>query len=172
MCKISLHLLAFRLIFNQNLKIMIKNLNFNEGFDSEFKKFILLLYSYSSARKDNDSIQYFIEQCIVNVAHNEYGGLLQDFLFYRKKNKNGFVYLMQDHSGLYKIGYSQNLNERLSQLRVGNPQIYMYANYPAGRLDERLLHRLFKKYKRSGEWFNLQRKHLKWIDNYFINQNQ
>lgn len=172
MCKISLHLLAFRLIFNQNLKIMIKNLNFNVEFDSEFKQFILLLYSYSDASKDNDSIQYFIEQCIVNVAHYEYGKQLQDFLYYREKTKNGFVYLMQDHSGLYKIGYSQNPNERLSQLKVGNPTINMYANYPANRLDEILLHRLFKKCKRSGEWFNLKPKHLKWIDTYFFNQNQ
>lgn len=151
---------------------MIKNLNFNEGFDSEWKKFILLIYSYSGAHKKNRSIQYFIEGCIYRVAQTEYKEQIQDFLYYRKKGKDGFVYLMQDHSGLYKIGYSQNPNERLSQLKVGNPKIKMYANYPADRLDERLLHRLFKKYKDSGEWFNLKPKHLKWIDNYFFNQNQ
>ena len=90
----------------------------------------------------------------------------------KKKNKDGYVYLMTDNTNLFKIGFSKNPNDRLYQFQTGNPKISMYANYPANKLDEKLLHKLFKKKRDCREWFNLKPKDLKWIDNYFNNQNQ
>jgi len=147
--------------------------NLNQDLAPGFKKLILLLYSHCNYDKKRINPITFIEDCIVEVAETKFNELYKEFIIdYNKKEKDGFVYIMQDHSGLYKIGYSQNPNERLNQFKTGNPKINMYANYSANRIDERLLHKLFEKNRDCGEWFNLKPIHLKWIDNYFFNQNQ
>ena len=147
--------------------------NLNQDLDSDFKKLVLLLYSHCNYDKKRINPIRFIEDCILEVADLKFKELYREFILdHNKKEKDGYVYVMQDYSGLYKIGYSQNSDERLKQLKTANPKINMYANYPANRLDERLLHKLFKKYRDCGEWFKLSRVHLKWIDNYFNNQNQ
>ena len=166
-------MLPFELINNQNLTIMNTYFNLSQDLDSDFKKLVLLLYSHCNYDKKRINPITFIEDCILEVAESKFIELYREFILdHNKKEKDGFVYVMQDYSGLYKIGYSQNPDERLKQLKTGNPKISMYNNYPANRLDEKLLHKLFEKKRDCGEWFNLRRIDLKWIDNYFINQNQ
>ena len=152
---------------------MIPYFNLNQDLSPRLKKLILLLYSHCNYDKKRISPITFIEDCIIDVAQNKFSDLYYEFMiFYNKKEKDGFVYIMQDYSGLYKIGYSNNPDNRLKQFKTGNPKINMYANYPANRLDERLLHKLFEEYRDDGEWFKLSRVHLQWIENYFNNQNQ
>ena len=145
---------------------MKSRLNFDFKFHSSYKKLILLLYAHSGHLEDKNSIENFILGCINDIAKNDF------MIDYRKKDKDGFVYIMEDNSGLFKIGFSKNPNDRLYQFQTGNPKISIYNSYPANKLDEKLLHKLFQKKRDCGEWFRLKPKHLKWIENYFINQNQ
>jgi len=102
---------------------MNSRLNFDFKFDSATRKLILLLYAHSTHLEDKKDIEDFICDCILDIARSEFPEKLNDFLKdYRKKDKDGFVYIMEDNSGLFKIGFSKNPNDRLYQFQTGNPK--------------------------------------------------
>ena len=74
-----------------------------------------------------------------------------------KKLFPGYVYLMQDDSGLYKIGATANLGKRFEQLKSGNPSLVLllFAEVADPMALERLLHDKFHKQRKYGEWFEL-----------------
>lgn len=62
------------------------------------------------------------------------------------------LYLIKSGSNL-KIGFTSDLDSRLAQYKVHNPDIRL-LNYKSGtREDEKRLHTLCKEYKYSDEWF-------------------
>ena len=62
------------------------------------------------------------------------------------------LYLIKSGSNL-KIGFTSDLDSRLAQYKVHNPDIRL-LNYKSGtREDEQRLHTLCKEYKYSDEWF-------------------
>jgi hypothetical protein len=76
---------------------------------------------------------------------------------YSGKGK-GVVYLL-GCGDYYKIGYSKNIQSRLSSIRTSNPfQVDLLATYECtdGRYSdlEKLLHEKFKDSKHKLEWFN------------------
>lgn len=65
------------------------------------------------------------------------------------------VYFMQDgHHGRIKIGFSNDLEERLKDLRTANPDIRLLGSIPGDRTKETLVHRMFSKHRIEGEWFD------------------
>lgn len=58
-----------------------------------------------------------------------------------------------------KIGYTKGrLFKRIADLQVGNPIKIEIEHFMAGsRVVEKKLHRIFKKYKVSGEWFKINK---------------
>lgn len=77
-----------------------------------------------------------------------------------ESTQEGYVYLFHDKSRFrYKIGYSVNPLKRLEQVRSQSPYKnaeIVYA-FPTDnmRRDELKLHRVFKHYRKDGEWFEL-----------------
>lgn len=63
------------------------------------------------------------------------------------------IYLIK--SGEYvKIGFSENINKRLSILQTGNPIKMEIIDYKEGnKIDEGILHSLCKEFRIRGEWF-------------------
>ena len=71
------------------------------------------------------------------------------------------LYLIES-GGLYKIGISQDINKRLKGLQTGSPHpvrcIAYYTTKESARSVEGKLHKLFHKYRLSGEWFDFEGK--------------
>lgn len=75
------------------------------------------------------------------------------------------LYLIKSGSNL-KIGFTSDLDSRLSQYKVHNPDIRL-LNYKSGtREDEKRLHTLCKEYKYSDEWFNKDKRILEIFQEY------
>ena len=69
------------------------------------------------------------------------------------------LYLMES-GGLHKIGISQDINKRLKGLQTGSPHpvkcVAYYTTEDSARSVEGKLHKLFHKYRLSGEWFDFE----------------
>jgi hypothetical protein len=94
-------------------------------------------------------------------------------------DKPGYVYLYgSDEYELYKIGYSNNPATREQVFRPNMPfKCGIMHTFPAtdGRKAEHATHQYFGKYRKHGEWFNLDSKHKtlfcsieRWEDGEFI----
>lgn len=62
------------------------------------------------------------------------------------------IYLMQNRD-FFKIGYTDNLEGRLSSLQTSNPETILLAVIDGDIKEEKLLHKKFEKYRYSNEWF-------------------
>ncbi|MCK4447410.1 MAG: GIY-YIG nuclease family protein [Candidatus Marinimicrobia bacterium] len=64
------------------------------------------------------------------------------------------IYFITDGNGYFKIGYTENIEERLSQLNAANPnKLKVIHIKKGGLLEEKILHNKFYKYRKNGEWF-------------------
>lgn len=75
-----------------------------------------------------------------------------------------YTYVMSDNSGLYKIGRSSDPKDRLKQLSIGNPSLFL-CFYIEGN-HEKELHDKFSNKHVKGEWYHLNKSDLKWINKY------
>jgi hypothetical protein len=66
-----------------------------------------------------------------------------------------FTYIMEDKAhATIKIGKTKNDPEqRLNQLKTGNPSISLLHVFPSSQFSESLLHRNFSEYQKDLEWF-------------------
>lgn len=118
-----------------------------------------------------DPVLFFVElPCALYSAKWEYYlqlALEIDGMKYRRSPKDVITYILTDNSGLYKIGSTTNLNERLKQLSIGNPNIQLCFYLKCDV--ERILHDKFASKRVKGEWFKLTKEDLaymrkKWTD--------
>ena len=72
-----------------------------------------------------------------------------------------FTYLMYD-GRYYKIGKSNNPIKRLKTLRTANPTVKLICF--GKKKSESTLHLMFKRYLVGGEWFDLPRRAVTWIE--------
>ena len=74
---------------------------------------------------------------------------------YRISNCDEFTYIIEDkHHPSLKIGKTTNDPEqRLSNLKTGNPSISLYHVFPSSLYTEKELHEKFQDYKKDLEWF-------------------
>lgn len=87
---------------------------------------------------------------------------------------DNYVYVMnQVGSNIYKIGYSKNPQKRLTRISSGSSKkikiisVYPQVGHEQAEKSEKYLHDLFHKKRLFGEWFRLNRRDLKKIDNFF-----
>jgi hypothetical protein len=68
--------------------------------------------------------------------------------------------------GPIKIGYSANLSQRISMLRVAavNTRVWLLSAIPGDMQDEKALHRRFAAHRIRGEYFRPDRELLDFID--------
>ncbi|BEU75765.1 hypothetical protein KSS14E_0060 [Escherichia coli phage KS_S14] len=88
-----------------------------------------------------------------------------NLLKYKREHKipitEGFVYVIGNPAwpGLYKIGMTVDVNERLSSYQTYSPyrdyKLYHFRFSSDKRRTEKALHNLLKDYKVSGEWFEV-----------------
>lgn len=88
----------------------------------------------------------------------------KDFLYYKSKNKNGFVYLIFLSNSQCKIGITNNFKQRYKSLervfaymQVKPIAIYISEEHSGYHINEKLLHDLYKNYRvDSTELFNAE----------------
>ncbi len=71
---------------------------------------------------------------------------------------NGWIYVLDDQLGHYKIGKAADLNRRVKQLRIQLPYpvtIHYAFQTTDQHSDEQVLHELFATKRLNGEWFRL-----------------
>ncbi len=84
------------------------------------------------------------------------------------KGTTRYVYFIKASNGLTKIGCTNNINGRLSSLRISSPlplELYYFIETEYARAAERYFHDLYRKYRKHGEWFLLDEEHLIQIKN-------
>jgi len=89
----------------------------------------------------------------------------------KSKNYGGdVIYFITDGLRKYvKIGYTNNLERRLSGLRVGNPYgIEVLGIMDGGVKEERNVHEMFSKNRYMGEWFELSSEIQDFINSDFV----
>lgn len=68
-------------------------------------------------------------------------------------DSEGEVYFVRA-ARFVKIGWTNNFRARLAQLQVANPyKLTVMHRVPGPELHEHLLHQLFRKHHKRGEWF-------------------
>tara|TARA_R100000951_G_scaffold57000_1_gene47848 strand:- start:7 stop:510 length:504 start_codon:yes stop_codon:yes gene_type:complete len=119
-----------------------------------------LISENESLKKDNQNLEYNIlekQRHIENLVDK----------IYRKANKknnekNPKTYLIKNnHTKLYKIGYSKNPKHRERTLQSQEPNIKMVKIWDKNI--EKKLHKLYSEYRVRGEWFNLTPIQVKYI---------
>lgn len=140
---------------------------------------------------DDEAIQYCMEMLLQTIelrgnperlahtirANNEEQARLDALCKSRQTveppEQDSFIYVAIDKkNGLYKIGFTTNVESRQNGLKKLNSGIEFKTVYPGRMSDERLLHKHFKKCDKwaYGEWFKLDQKDLAYIDNYFTSK--
>ena len=115
-----------------------------------------------------DDINDILGNYIINEAMYYY--------YFNKINKNkinnsdGFVYILTDATGLYKIGYTKSIHDRMINFKIGNTSIIIKELYIGNMNDEKALHIKFCKSCVQGEWFKLSELDFEYIHNYFFNK--
>lgn len=83
-----------------------------------------------------------------------------------KRNRDGFVYLTQSPSGMYKIGHTKNPDNRMATFSVKLPFEIDYVcliKTDDMKTLENSLHKKFEHKRVSGEFFNLSEEDIEYI---------
>ncbi len=66
------------------------------------------------------------------------------------------TYIFSSSNGIFKIGCTNNISQRIASIQVGNPNfIELCATLYGGKEIEKKLHEDLEEYRVSGEWFNI-----------------
>lgn len=71
----------------------------------------------------------------------------------------GYIYCIVDQSARYKLGFAENVEQRLSDLQVGNAELLKIEyrlQVKDARRAETALHNIFAADHIRGEWFKIQ----------------
>lgn len=77
------------------------------------------------------------------------------------KGKPGYVYILKSHNevgeDIYKIGFTKNLDKRMSALKTSNLDLTLLSFFPTFNMNqaEKLLHKSLDSYRVGGEFFIL-----------------
>ena len=84
-----------------------------------------------------------------------------------REYKGKYVYFVQQGlTGNIKIGYSENLKSRISNLQTSSPEKLrlLHAIPASGQQDETRFHEMFKHKRSHGEWFEYCSKIIAFIE--------
>ena len=91
------------------------------------------------------------------------GNILQRILINEGRVQEGVYIVAVQNTGLYKIGKTKDIENRLSQLQTGNPfEFYLYEFFVTikSRELETELHRKYKRNRYKGEWYKMSEEDL------------
>lgn len=75
----------------------------------------------------------------------------------------GYLYIVASASGLFKIGYTNDIENRVSQIKSASPvkcELLISIKCDNAEFQEKEYHQTFQKKRVRGEWFALSRKDL------------
>jgi hypothetical protein len=90
---------------------------------------------------------------LVERKRKKKAGLLKEI----KQNGGGrYIYFIQEEfGGNIKIGVANDPEKRLANLQSANPKrLKIVGRFEAGKLAERLRHKMFGEFRLEGEWFS------------------
>lgn len=87
---------------------------------------------------------------------------LQNYFDWR--NKPFLYFLRRIEDGLIKIGWSQNIIQRLDALYQEHGPLEILAIVPGGPVVEKAWHDWYKDLKEQGEWFRPEEDLMMWFD--------
>ena len=81
----------------------------------------------------------------------------------KAKSKSGYVYLISDNQGYYKIGMSKDPEQRLKQLTISCQELNIIHKIKTNDMKrlEREMQRKYKGKRVKGEWFELDKEEVK-----------
>ena len=135
---------AGRLVLEHSGKL-VKNVNIT--IDSPFEKFL---------KADASPVEY-VDAEIQDIV-DDVPNVLDDVRpkpQYEKMESKEDVYLMQSgDTNFYKIGFSNDVRERMKAIQANNPEeINLVATCPGGYNVEQEIHKCFNSKRNVGEWF-------------------
>lgn len=83
-----------------------------------------------------------------------------DFSFFPEEQKKGFIYVIRrGDTSEYKIGWTAHpdINKRCKSLQTGSSEILTERGsfQTSSQKTEKIIHKIFEKQRKSGEWFDL-----------------
>lgn len=106
----------------------------------------------------------YVEKITNGILGYKIKGMKVDII---EGNNSGFVYVIYDSLGNYKIGYAQNILKRIKfyyTLMPNKPIVIKTIACTDMRKAERFLHDKFKSKRLNGEWFKLNEEDLQYIN--------
>lgn len=97
--------------------------------------------------------------CITLTKVLDWGN--DDIIQSNKERRDGFVYVLKTANGIFKIGKSRDVDNRIKQLSVGLPhELELICQFVTEDMDslESALHTKFAEKRIRGEWFRLSAK--------------
>lgn len=168
-------------IVNQNFHFVLETISdekgkqhllfFNGRYYHKVKKEELedLIVFAKNSIKNIDNVNKFIirknREIEENMSNYSRGGK-QDAN--PKKTNSGFIYIIKCNStNFYKIGQAKSVETRIKQLKTANANIELFKSYSVvDILIEKELHMHFIDKNVNREWFDLNEKDLKYIDEF------
>lgn len=134
--------------------------------------FLLWLSSYLSKRlydalSDLTTKRHLLERSKNNII--EMGFQLYNLTRIVDNGAPGYVYVVKSDTGHYKIGRTNNPDDRRKTFNVKLPvEIQFLVLIKTGNMNylESTLHRMFSHKRVNGEWFKLSDTDLVWLSNY------
>lgn len=138
-----------------------KNLTSSEK--KQFRRYLLRTFKHHNIKRLNNK----------SISANKVVILIDEFKLKFKKDaltsfyeryrtqvsqKQGYVYVIGNlNANICKIGFSINPKERIKGVQTGCPHVLqILLLFEADKYTETRLHHKYKKYKRTGEWFNIE----------------
>lgn len=121
----------------------------------EIKEVLRVLTVYINDFPDNQ-VKACREEFFMKYFPERYG-LQRQRVKYERKPKSGYIYLLSQNDGTYKIGRSQNVKNRLKSIKYNTPSAILEYRFPADDMTEaeREIHQNFQAKALGSEWFDL-----------------
>jgi len=141
----------------------IKIIQLNKELDSLWNERSDIINSVIPIETKIEKAKELVDNLKIEIS--TYFLLLKDFENPNKQEKIKTYLMKNNHTKLYKIGYSKNPKHREKTLQSQEPNIKMVKVW--NKNIEKKLHKLYSEYRVRGEWFDLTPIQVKYICTHF-----
>lgn len=108
-----------------------------------------------SQREDAKSEAEHLSRVLFNERYG--GGAVENGTTKRRRRRTGTpvkcVYLISNGYNQFKVGFTTNISQRLTNIRVGSPSCRLLCVVPGGLDLEHEIHEQLSQFSTHGEWF-------------------
>ena len=116
--------------------------------------------------KSNGQQKYFVERILKELNRRKRDNSIPD-----TPQSNRLLYVVKCNE-FYKIGITDNINSRMTSLRIGNPyklELHLCSYFDNAEEVEKQLHKKFEEKHVNGQWFKLLAEDLEFLTNLYGN---